>query len=220
LPYPRDFFTAVSHELKTPITVIRGQLESMIMGIGDFKNYEKYLPQVLAATEEMEYLVKEILAIPKMEAMGIEGNMMEISITDIVKECIQSLEPLADEKQITGNVELGDNVQITAQPQLMKKAISNIISNAIRHSPNGENVIIQLTGKSLIVENSGVTIFADDLPNMFTPFYRADKSRNRSSGGSGLGLYIVKTILDLHHLECRMENGMNSVIFTINLNQN
>lgn len=190
------------------------------MGIGDFKNYEKYLPQVLAATEEMEYLVKEILAIPKMEAMGIEGNMMEISITDIVKECIQSLEPLADEKQITGNVELGDNVQITAQPQLMKKAISNIISNAIRHSPNGENVIIQLTGKSLIVENSGVTIFADDLPNMFTPFYRADKSRNRSSGGSGLGLYIVKTILDLHHLECRMENGMNSVIFTINLNQN
>jgi len=210
----------VSHELKTPITVIRGQLESMIMGVGDFKNYEKYLPQVLAVTEEMENLVKEILAIPKMEAMGIESNMMEISITDIVKECIQSLEPLADEKQITSHVELGDNVQITAQPQLMKKAISNIISNAIRHSPNGENVIIQLTGKSLIVENSGVTIFADDPTNMFTPFYRVDKSRNRSSGGSGLGLYIVKTILDLHHLECRMENGMNSVIFTINLNQN
>lgn len=216
----RDFFAAVSHELKTPITIIKGQLESMILSIGDYKNYEKYLPQVLVATENMEYLVREILSISKMEAMGFGDNMSEISIMDIISECVQTGKPLAEEKQISIHLEVERDVKIYAHPELIKKAFSNIIGNAIQHSLAGSEIGITLISKKLKVENNGVTILPEDLPYLFTPFYRADKSRSRATGGSGLGLYIVKTILELHHLNYQIKNESNSVIFTVELNQN
>lgn len=216
----RDFFAAVSHELKTPITILKGQLESMLMGIGDYRNHEKYLPQSLAAVEDMEYLVKEILSVAKMEAMGLEGSMADISIANLLKKVITAISLLAQEKQIEIQVELLEDVNTAVQPQLFEKAISNILINAVRHSPAGARVITRLSKKSLTVENTGVTISQEDLPYMFTPFYRVDKSRNRATGGSGLGLYIVRTILDLHKLSYGIESLQDSVLFTVNLNQN
>lgn len=216
----RDFFTAVSHELKTPITVIKGQLESMILGIGEFKNHEKYLPRVLSATEDMEFLVKEILYISKMEANGLDAPTEEISLANVVQECVENNMPLADEKQMIVEIKIMEDVLLPAQPQLLKKAISNIIGNAIRHSPAGASVEIILSVKSLVVENSGIIIPEENLQNMFLPFYRADKSRNKSTGGSGLGLYIVKSIFELHRLNFEIENGSYSVRFIVKLNQN
>jgi len=213
----RDFFAAVSHELKTPITLIKAQVESMVMGIGDYKNHEKYLPMVLSATEDMEVLVKEILTIAKMEAMGLEDRMKDTDVASIIQECVEGVQPLADEKQITVKTNIQENQVISAEPPLFKKAISNVIINAVRHSPAGSDVLIRLADKQLTIENTGVTIPSDDLPYLFTPFYRAEKSRNRSTGGSGLGLYIVKTILDLHRLDYRIENGIQSVLLTVNL---
>ena len=216
----RDFFAAVSHELKTPITIIKGQLESMILGIGDYKNHEKYLPQVLGATENMENLVREILSISKMEAMGFGDNMVEISIKDIISACVQIFKPLVEEKQIILHFEVEGDVRIFAHLELIKKAFSNIICNAVQYSPEGGKIYVTLTNEKLKVENEGVTISPDDLAYLFTPFYRAEKSRSRTTGGSGLGLYIVKTIFELHCLKYQMENGADSVIFIVELNQN
>ena len=116
---------------------------------------------------------------------------------------------------------LGDII-ISVNRNLWKKALSNIIGNAIRHSRGGAEVFISLQsseqGKTLVFENTGAFISEADLPHMFTPFYRADKSRNKATGGSGLGLYIVKTILDLHGMEYKIANTENGVAFYLKLN--
>lgn len=217
----RDFFAAASHELKTPITILKGQLESMMLGIGDYRNHDKYLPQALDAVESMEQLIGELLTITKMEAGIPESSFTHEALGPLLGTCIAELEPLAAEKQITIDTqEINETVSISVNKQLFRKAVSNILSNAVRYSPAGQHIIITLTDSALTVENTGVTIAKEDLPSLFTPFYRADKSRNRKSGGSGLGLYIVKNILDLHGLGCKIENSENTVRFTVFLNRN
>lgn len=217
----RDFFAAASHELKTPITVLKGQLESMTLGIGDYRNHEKYLPQTLTAVEEIEQLIQELLTITKMESGIPESSFTSEYLAPVLRSCMAELEPLAAEKQISiGAAQLNEAVSVAVNKQLFRKAVSNILSNAVRYSPEGQRITITLTDSALAVENTGVTIAEEDLPSLFTPFYRSDKSRSRKSGGSGLGLYIVKTILDLHGLGCKIENHGNAVRFTVLLNQN
>lgn len=216
----KDFFAAVSHELKTPLTMIKAQIESMILGIGDYKNHQKYLPEVLLAVDSMEVLVQEILTIAKMEALGLAEQMESIDLTEMIIECINILQPLADEKQIVIKPRLQENQCIFVERSLFKKAVSNALLNAIQHTPVGQHIFVTLNQQQLLIENTGVTIKADDLLCLFTPFYRVEKSRNRTTGGSGLGLYIIKTILELHNLTCNISNQENSVLFTINLNQN
>ncbi len=185
----RDFFAAASHELKTPVTILKAQLESMALGIGDYRNHEKYLPQALATVESMEGLFQEILTIAKMEFGIIGVGFTSQSLAPILRAC------MAEEKKITLTERtMDESVRAPIHEALFQKAISNILSNAVRHSPTGQHVAVALTEDALTVENTGVRIAEDD--PLFTPFYRADQSRNRKSGGSGLGLYLVKTILD------------------------
>ncbi len=217
----RDFFAAASHELKTPLTVLKGQIESMSLGIGDYKNHEKYLPQALAAVEGMERLICEILAITKMESGIPASAFTEETLAPILRACAAEHAPLAEEKQIVIDTrQIKDTVSVRVSKPLFQKAISNIVSNAVRYSPEGQRVSVILTEERLTVENTGVTIAQEDLPSLFAPFYRADRSRSRKSGGSGLGLYLVKTILDLHGFAAQIENAGSAVRFTIFLNQN
>lgn len=217
----RNFFAAVSHELKTPLTILKGQVENMMLGYGDYQNHEKYFPQLLKTTEDMELLIREILSITKMEAMNLKDTLEEISLTELVEQTVKNLLPLAEEKQIRIYQEISQDVKLSVNRNLFFKAVSNVIGNAVRHSPCEEEVYIRLQtdGKKwvLIVENTGTTIPEQDIPCLFTPFYRADKSRNKSSGGSGLGLYITKTILDLHGMDCGITNGERRVLFHIKL---
>lgn len=218
----RNFFAAVSHELKTPLTILKGQIENMILGYGDYQNHEKYLPEALKATEDIEYLVKEIISISKMESMDLKDTLQEISLLNSVNETIETLLPLAKDKNIQIHQKISADMVLSVNPNLWNKALSNIIGNAIRHSPYGENVFISMqsceNGNALIVENTGVSIPSDDLPHMFTPFYRTDKSRSKATGGSGLGLYIVKTILDLHGMTYCIKNTEQGVAFFLYLN--
>lgn len=217
----RDFFAAASHELKTPVAILKGQIESMTLGIGDYKNHEKYLPQALAAVERMERLIREILTVTKMESGIPESAFAEEALAPILRACVAEIEPLAEEKRITIDTRrIKEAVSVRVNKPLFQKAISNILSNAVRYSPEGQRVTVALTEAELTVENTGVTIAEEDLPSLFTPFYRAERSRSRKSGGSGLGLYIVKTILELHGFLYKIENVGNAVRFTIFLNRN
>lgn len=98
----------------------------------------------------------------------------------------------------------------------MERAISNIIGNAVTYSPEKADIIICLTDNTLTIENTDIHINEDDLSQIFTPFFRVDKSRNRNTGGSGLGLYIAKTIFDHHGIAHYMENTEKGVKFTMN----
>jgi len=217
----RNFFIAVSHELKTPLTILKGQIENMILGYGDYKDHEKYLPQAFDSAERIEQLVREIIAITKTENTDISGSLCDVSLAETVRETVETIMPLAEEKNISIHDQMDSDTVLTVDKKLWSKALSNVIGNAVRHSPEGAEVFITLDTaddkQTLTVTNTGASIPEEDLPHMFTPFYRADKSRNRATGGSGLGLYIVKTILDLHGMTCAVENTQQGVAFHIYL---
>ena len=218
----RNFFAAVSHELKTPLTILKGQIENMILGFGDYQNHEKYLPEALKATEDIEHLVKEIIAISKVESMDLADTLQEVSLKQTVNDTIQAILLLAQNKNIQIHEKINTDMVLYVNPNLWNKVLSNIIGNAVRHSPYSEDVFVTLqsseNGNTLVIENTGVSIPEADLRHMFTPFYRADKSRNKATGGNGLGLYIVKTILDLHGMTYLLRNTEQGVAFFLNLN--
>lgn len=219
----RNFFVAVSHELKTPLTILKGQIENMILGYGDYQNHEKYLPEALKTTEDIEYLVKEIINISKMESMDLQDTLRDVSLITSLNEIIKTLLPLAKDKNIQIHQNIRADLVVSVNLNLWNKALSNIIGNAIRHSPCGEKVFISIqpleSGNILVIENTGVSISETDLPHMFTPFYRTDKSRSKATGGSGLGLYIVRTILNLHGMAYSIQNTPRGVAFFLYLNK-
>lgn len=211
----RDFFAAASHELKTPITIIKGQIEGMLMGIGRYKDVQGILPETMHEVERMEQLVAEILEITRLEMDGLAGHTGPVDFSSLTRKVVQELMPLAEERAMELGAEIPDGVTVTGAEPLLERAVHNIITNALRHSPAGEHAAVVLRPGRLTVRNSGVNIPEDELKVLFTPFARVEKSRNKASGGSGLGLYLVKTIIDLHGFTCSIDNDGDGVIFTV-----
>lgn len=210
----RDFFAAASHELKTPVTILKGQIESMILGIGKYKDVESILPQTLHEVERMEVLVRELLGIVKLE-MGAGGKEpATVAVHEELREVLAVLSALAQEKGIVVSCRI-EEVFLPGNPALFRKALHNIVGNAMRHSPEKSQVSICLTGECLTVTNTGASLPKEEFGELFTPFYRVEKSRNSSTGGSGLGLYLVKKILELHGLGFSLGNGAKGVVFTV-----
>ncbi|MDO4357763.1 MAG: HAMP domain-containing sensor histidine kinase, partial [Clostridia bacterium] len=212
----RDFFAAASHELKTPLTILRGQVESMMLGIGRYKDVQAVLPETLAELSRMEALVGEILALSKMELDGLNTCAERISVADALDRALDGLMPLASERRMAVHRDLGE-AWITGSEALFEKALHNVLSNAIRHSPEGAEVWVTLSAERLTVRNSGITLPEAEIPALFAPFSRVEKSRSKATGGSGLGLYLVRTILELHGLTFALHNAENGVEFNIEL---
>lgn len=210
-----DFFTAVSHELKTPITVVKGELEGMIHQVGDYKDRDTYLRHSLKTIVSMEKLVKEILLAARMGGDDFLLNKEDFSISEMVKKCSRNVQGIAEDKEMNIHMDLQPNVHYHGDELVIKQAISNIIGNAVHYSPEKANIYICLNNSELSIENTEVHISKEDIEQIFLPFYRADKSRNRNTGGSGLGLYISKTIFDHHGILYRIENTEKGVKFTI-----
>ena len=210
-----DFFRAVSHELKTPITVLKGELEGMIYQVGEYKDRDACLRQSMRTVNEMERLVKEILSASRMAGNDFSLTVSEIDLSGVVRECCRKWQGASEDKNQTFLADIGDGCVCHGDMDLLQKAISNIIGNAVMHSLKQEEIAVLLKDSTLQVKNSGVWIPPADLRQIFEPFYRADQSRNRETGGSGLGLYIVKTILDRHEFKYTLENTEQGVCFTV-----
>lgn len=210
-----DFFRAVSHELKTPITVLKGELEGMIYQVGEYKDRDVHLRQSMRTVKEMERLVKEILSASRMAGNDFSLTVSETNLSGLVRECCRKWQGVAEDKEQKFFVDVEDECICYCDMDLMRKAMSNIIGNAVSHSPDQEEIAVLLKNGTLQVINSGVWIPSADLRQIFEPFYRADQSRNRETGGSGLGLYIVKTIFDRHEFKYSLENTEQGVCFTV-----
>ena len=213
----RDFFSAVSHELKTPVTILKGELDGMILNIGKFKDRDKYLQEAYKTSESIEKLVREIMTLAKLDTINL--NVEQFNLSSVVGEVVKRYESLAGEKQLDIQFNSDSDVFLQADKTQLETVVSNVISNAIKYSFFGQSVKINLNIESkfgyLIVENIGVYIEDDEIAKLWEPFYRADKSRNRDTGGSGLGLYIVKTILELHRFSYKLENSEGGIRFTM-----
>lgn len=214
----REFVATISHELKSPITAVMGQIEAMIHEIGPYKDRDKYLRRSYSIMSDMEGLVKEVLEISQLEQYDFEPKLETVNLKNLIENCMKKFEYFYQTKQVNMEVTL-EEVSILADKNLMEKAIGNVINNAIKYSPEGAKVIITLKNEKnkpvLTVFNSGVYIEEKELANVFQAFYRIEKSRNRDTGGSGLGLYIVQKILELHNAEYDIQNKQDGVEFTM-----
>ena len=209
-----EFFTAVSHELKTPIAIIKGQLEGMIHQVGPYKDRDTYLRRCLKTTNDMEALVKEILSAARMGGSDFHLERTDLDISQMLQKVCQQFRGRMEDKEMELHMDIQPAFHYAGDGRLMEKVFTNVIGNAVAYSPVGATVTVSLQNGIFFVENSGIHIAEEDLKRIFTPFYRVDKSRNRNSGGSGLGLYITKTILDHHGIQHGMANTEDGVRFT------
>ena len=209
-----EFFTAVSHELKTPIAIIKGQLEGMIYQVGEYKDRDTYLRRCMKTTNDMEALVKEILSAARMGGSDFHLERTDLDISQMLRKVCQQFRGRMEDKEMELHMDIQPASHYAGDGRLMEKVFTNVIGNAVAYSPVGATVTVSLQDGIFFVENSGIHIAEDDLKQIFTPFYRVDKSRNRNSGGSGLGLYITKTILDHHGIQHGMANTEDGVRFT------
>ena len=210
-----DFFRAVSHELKTPITVLKGELEGMIYQVGEYKDHDTHLRQSLRTVNDMELLVKEILSASRMAGSDFSLTLSDVDLSQLVRECCRKWQGAAEDREQRFQAEIEDGRTCQGDMALLQKAVSNIIGNAVAHSPSQAEISVTLAGNILQVRNSGVSIDSANLEKIFEPFYRVDRSHNRNTGGSGLGLYIVKTILERHGFSFRMNSTDDEVCFTV-----
>lgn len=214
-----DFFSAVSHELKTPITVIKGQTEGMILNIGDYQDRNKYLVRSLEIINTIENMLQEILAVSRMKSSkaGLKKEMIQFS--DMLKQEYSMFEDLIVPKSIDWNENISPDLCVIGDKSLIQKAVNNLVSNAISYSPEGSTIYLNAFAKDgavrFMLENTGVHIPDSEIPKLFDAFYRVEHSRNKRTGGSGLGLYIVKTILEQHQAKYSIINTERGVLFTI-----
>lgn len=209
------FFSAASHELKTPITIIRGQLEGMLYQVGRYKDRETYLAQSLEVTGRLENMVQELLALSRLDAPGFAFTPEAVCLNTLVHDRLAAYADLFTQRELTVEERQSPAVYVSGDARLLQKVVDNLVENAAAYSPAGERIVVELRqadGKArLTVENTGAHLPEEEIPRLFEAFYRVDPSRNRQTGGTGLGLYIVKTILDLHGAEIRIENTHRGV---------
>lgn len=210
------FFAAASHELKTPITIIKGQLQGMLYGVGRYKDRETYLAKSLEVTDTLEKMVQELLTISRFDTPGYTCNKHPFDLSKVVNERLLDYDDLFIQKDLTVERSISPEVYITGDILLLQKALDNLFGNAAAYSEAGNRIIVKLWKEGektiLSIENTGAHIPDEDIPRLFEAFYRVDQSRNRQTGGTGLGLYIVKTILDLHQANIEIANTAQGVI--------
>jgi len=211
-----DFFSAASHELKTPITIIKGQLQGMLLGIGRYKDHQTYLAESLEVTNTLEQMVQELLTVSRLETPGYICTRSRFDFTRLVEDRLTAFDDLFAQKELTLEKSLLPGTYLLGDAQLLQKVVDNLIHNAITYSPVQNEITVRLWVEQdkvrFSVENTGVHIPDEAIPKLFEAFYRVDTSRNRRTGGSGLGLYIVKTILDLHGAKIEMVNTLQGVL--------
>ena len=217
----KEFIATISHELKTPITIISGQLEGMIYNVGKYKDRETYLKKSYDCTQELKVLVDEMMQISKSELLEKDLKLEVINLSELLFESVNRQSYLIEEKNLKLFYKVENNLIIKADKERIIKVLNNLINNGIKYSPENEKIIVKAykskASKTVVleIENTGVTIEQKYLNEVFNPFFRVEKSRNRKTGGSGLGLYIVSKILKSHNIYYKIESKKNSVLFTI-----
>lgn len=192
-----EFMRVTSHELKTPLASLMGIVDGMIYNVGKFKDRDQYLMVCKEILHQQADMIQNVLTVSKLDMFSLDETNNEIfSFKDLVKSKLKAYELLAE----VNNIKLAVNLKeclIEGNVDEMSKVIDNILNNAVRYTKVNGLVNLYLDQSVFLIENQVIKrLSEDELSQLFEPFYRPDFSRNRETGGSGLGLYIVKQILD------------------------
>ncbi|MDR2551348.1 MAG: PAS domain-containing protein [Desulfobulbus sp.] len=214
----QDFVANVSHELKTPITTIKGYVETLLDGaLGDADHARRFLAIVNRQANRLDAIVDDLLTLSRIED---RENKEEIALESgevgpVLESALQTCAVLADEKNIVLQMECDEGLKAAMSQPLLEQAMINLLKNAIAYSPRGSVVTLRcrdtitLEGERqihLAVADNGPGIAREHLPRLFERFYRCDKARSRDQGGTGLGLAIVKHIAHLHRGAVEVES--------------
>ncbi|EJQ52183.1 Sensor histidine kinase HpkA [Bacillus mycoides] len=215
----KEFISGVSHELKTPLSVIRSFAEGIQDGVSKDTTY--YTNVILEETENMNRLIVEMLELAKLESGTYKLEMSTFSIGELIQQVYTKLLFSMEEKHLQVDIQADASLFVKANRSRIEQVVVNLLSNAIRYTPDGERIHVSVVETEDIVkieiENTGNPIPEESLEKIWDRFYRLDASRSRHTGGTGLGLSIVKNILDLHRAEYGVYNTTNSVVFYFNL---
>lgn len=205
----REFVAAASHELKTPLALMRGYTEGLMQDIGD---REEYLASMEREMDRMNALVLEMLEQTRLEGMEGLRETEPVDLTALTQGLLTHMAPLFDGLRLSVHLENG--ISLPGDRNLLERGIGNLLSNAARYCTPGGQVRLELReGPVLTVENDADPIPQEELPRLFEMFYRGDKARDRS--GSGMGLAIAQRIFSLHHLRCQAEPVPGGIRFTL-----
>ena len=202
-----DFLRAASHELKTPVTAVSLIMDNMILGVGKYKNHEEWLLKCKEMVDKLAVMLHEILVASRLE--DVEEPRVKENIEVICNKVLDPYIMIARTKGLSLNIDWSSSFEINVPPKLFCKTVSNIFSNAINYTESGGKLSIYCKDKEFVVENQCKPIPKDKLDRLFEPFYRPDESRDRNTGGTGLGLYITETILRLLKLKYSFKSMKN-----------
>ena len=213
----KDFFRAASHELKTPLTILNGQLTGMLYNVGMYSDHEIYLKKALDTTKGMEQKIINMMDISMMEGGEVRAVLEEVDLAVLIRDELKIYADQMKEKKMELSADIPEHAYVCGDKRLLPKALGNILENAVKYSPESARIQIQIVQRrelwDVVIENSGVHIEEEKLQQIYQPFCRLEESRNTKTGGTGLGLYIVKQILELHHITYNMRNTEEGVCF-------
>lgn len=197
-----NFSADIAHELRTPVTSLMTQTQVALANVRSVDEYREVLYSNLEEYERLAQMIGDMLFLAQRDKNLISANVVALDMATEVRSLFDYFEALADERHIVLHLE--GEASLHGDRQMLRRALSNLLSNAIRYTPDGESIYIKLAASpdqpfvDITVENPGPAIPPEQITKIFDRFYRADKSRTRSGDGAGLGLAIVKSIIEAH----------------------
>ncbi|PTL39864.1 two-component system histidine kinase PnpS [Alkalicoccus saliphilus] len=207
----KDFVANVSHELKTPVTSLKGFTETLLDGaMNDEELREKFLTIIARESGRLEDLITDLLELSRIEGEHFQLDWQEVDLSELVSEAVTMLSEKASAKKMNLKTKVDGDVVIPGDPARLKQVMINLINNAVVYTPAGGEVIVRIRGQKenviMEVSDTGIGISKKEIPRIFERFYRVDRARSRNSGGTGLGLAIVKHLAEAHHANLSVES--------------
>lgn len=221
----KDFLSNVTHELKTPIALIQGYAEGLKDNINDDpESRDFYCEVIIDEAQKMNTMVKKLLSLNQIESGNNHVNMSRFDITSLVRSVLAATEILMEQKQVTLYFSQEEPVYVWADEYMIEEVLTNYISNALNHVDGARIIEVKIVKSDTLVRvavfNTGANIPEEDIDNIWIKFYKVDKARTREYGGSGIGLSIVKAIMDSHNQKCGVVNHETGVEFWFELDAN
>ena len=213
----QEFVANVSHELKTPIALIRGYAEGLENEdiVSNIENRDYYISVIKDETDRMNNMVHELLTLSSLERGAEELDIERISLLEVIRGVVNSFDLKLKEKEILCDLSINDDIYVWADGFKLEEVIRNYLSNAINHVDDNKYIKIYVENckdskVKLVVFNSGIQLDDEEKNKIWDQFYKVDKARTRGYGGTGLGLSIVKAIAEKHGTICGCENAINN----------
>ncbi len=218
----KEFLSNVSHELKTPISLIQGYAEGLKENINeDEESRSFYCEVIMDEASKMNLMVKKLLSLNELEFGSNQVNIERFDITALIRAVLEATDILFKQKEVTLYFEQQEPIYVWADEYLIEQVLTNYISNALNHVSGQRIIEVKLIQRADVVRvavfNTGDNIPEDETEKLWVKFYKVDKARTREYGGSGIGLSIVKAIMNSHNMECGVINRQTGVEFWFEL---